>query len=64
MDKKKTLLIASACCLLLVAVIILTARSENLTGIPELKGETTWVKCDNPDCGISYEMECETITSL
>jgi len=56
MDKKKITLIAVACCLFLVAVIILTTRSEKLTGIPDLKGEMTWVKCDNPDCNISYEM--------
>ena len=58
MDKKKITLIALACCLFLVAVmvIILTTCSEKLTGIPDLKGEMTWVKCDNPDCKISYEM--------
>ena len=56
MDKKKIILIASACCLLLAAAIFFTTRSENLTGIPDLKGETTWVKCENPDCKISYEM--------
>lgn len=58
MDKKKItlILIALVCCLLLAAVIILTTRSGDLTSIPDLKGEMTWVKCDNPDCGISYEM--------
>jgi len=56
MDKKKILLIALACCLLLVVGIIWVTSSENLTGIPDLKGEMTWVKCSNPDCGISYEM--------
>ena len=56
MDKRKIILIALACCLFLVAVIFFTTRSEDLTGIPDLKGEITWVKCNNPDCGISYEM--------
>ena len=56
MDKKRIILIALACCLLLVAGIIWVARSEKLSGIPDLKGEITWVKCNNPDCGISYEM--------
>ena len=56
MDKKKIILIALACCLLLVAGIILATRAENLTRIPDLKGEMTWVKCNTPDCGVSYEM--------
>jgi predicted RNA-binding Zn-ribbon protein involved in translation (DUF1610 family) len=56
MDKKKMIPIALACCLLLAAVIFFTTRSENLTSIPDLKGEMTWVKCNNPACGISYEM--------
>ena len=59
MDKKKIILIALACCLLLVAGIIWVARSENLTGIPDLKGKMTWVKCSNTDCGISYEMSLQ-----
>jgi hypothetical protein len=56
MDKKRIILVTLGCCLLLVAAIVFATRAQNLTSIPDLKGELTWVKCSDPDCGSSYEM--------
>jgi hypothetical protein len=56
--KNKIYMIVIAVCIVLAIVIFVTFRSQGPAGVRQLRrGEMIWVKCNNPDCGATYEID-------
>jgi len=57
--KKKTIMIVVIAVCLITAVVIGYKHTfaPTDTGIEAFRGQQTWVKCNNPDCGAEYEMD-------
>ena len=56
--KKKIMMIVVIACLVLAGGITYLTQSDGMdSGLDELKGQMIWVKCGNPDCGTTYEMD-------
>ncbi len=45
-------------CIVLAIVIFVKFRSQGPSGIQDMeRGEMIWIKCNNPDCGATYQMD-------
>ena len=54
--KKKVMLIIIAVCLSVAAAMFFFTRSQ-IAKIPSFEGETVTLKCSNPDCQATHEMD-------
>ncbi|MBN2317215.1 MAG: hypothetical protein JXM79_25035 [Sedimentisphaerales bacterium] len=56
--KNRNYIIVIVVCLVLAGLIFYATRSNNVGGIESLEsGKLIWVKCSNPDCGATYQMD-------
>ena len=55
--KKKTVMIVVIVVCLVAAGVIFKATRPKSQGRESFRGQQTWVKCSNPDCGEEYEMD-------
>ena len=57
-SKKKPIMIGVIVgCLVLAGVITVMTRSGGSGSTVQFEGQPMWVKCNNPDCGVEYEMD-------
>ena len=56
MKGKKSVAIIVLCLVIAIAVILVTRPKDSMK-IPDMKGRTTWMKCGDPSCSSSYEIE-------
>lgn len=56
MDRRKIMIVISLTCLVAAGMMFFKTH-EKKSGLSSMKGQTVWVKCNNPDCGAVYEMD-------
>jgi len=55
MDNKKKVGIA-VFCLAVAGFVVWVTNSDDSDRFPDVGGQKTWVKCNNPDCNAAYEV--------
>ena len=57
-SKKKPIMIGAIVVCIALAIVITLMRGSESTGVDSIaRGQMTWVKCSNEDCGAEYQMD-------